>query len=109
MATPTGGSQNPLPNILMIVSIVAVFYFFMIRPQSKKLKDQKTFLDKLQKGDRVITNHGIHGKITEVDPSFFMVEIDHNVRVKMEKSAISMELSEALNKPKVASTEVSKS
>jgi preprotein translocase subunit YajC len=108
MATSPGANQNPLPNILMIISIVAVFYFFMIRPQAKKVKDQKNFIDKLQKGDRVITTTGIHGKIVEVDPAYFMLEVDHNVRMKMEKSAISMELSEALNKPKTITTDTTK-
>lgn len=108
MAAPANAGQSPLPNIIMIVLIVVVFYFFMIRPQAKKVKDQKTFIDKLQKGDRIITTTGIHGKIVDVDPAYFMVEIDHNVRVKLEKSAISMEMSEALNKPK-AVTETLKS
>ncbi len=99
------GNQSPLPNILMIVAIIAVFYFFMIRPQAKKAKEQKSFIDKLQKGDRVITTGGLHGKIVEVDPAYFIVEVDHNVRHKYERSAISLELSDALNKSKAPTTE----
>jgi preprotein translocase subunit YajC len=102
LVTSSPFSLQNLPQIIMFASLIAVFYFFMIRPQSQKMKDQKTFIDKLQKGDRVITQSGIHGKIVEVDPTYFMVEVDHNVRIKFDRSAISMELSEPLNKVKIS-------
>jgi len=108
MASSSASGQNPYSTIIMMGSIIAVFYFFMIRPQAKKVKDQKLFIDKLQKGDRVITTTGIHGKIVEADPAYFVVEVDHNVRLKMERSAISMELSEALNKPKAVTADSAK-
>jgi preprotein translocase subunit YajC len=77
---------------LLFVGIFAVMYFFMIRPQAKKAKDQKTFIDNLQKGDKVITVAGIHGKITRVnDNGTVEVEIDTNTKVIMERSGISME------------------
>lgn len=98
MAAPGGANQSPIMSVLPIVLIIIIFYFFMIRPQAKKAKDQKLFIEKLQKGDRVITHSGIHGKIVEADPNFFMVEVDHNVRMKFERSAISLEQSAALNK-----------
>jgi preprotein translocase subunit YajC len=102
MASAAGANQSPLPNVIMIVAIIGVFYFFMIRPQTKKAKDQKNFIEKLQKGDRIITQSGIHGKIVETDPAYILVEVDHNVRIKFDRSAISMELSEPLNKTKTA-------
>ncbi len=99
MAPPAGGNQNPIISFLPIIAIIVVFYFFMIRPQAKKLKDQKNFVSNLQKGDRVITQSGIHGKIVELDPAYVVLEVDHNVRIKFEKSAISLEMSAAMNKP----------
>lgn len=102
MAAPGGATNsNPIATILPFALIAVVFYFFMIRPQAKKMKDQKSFVEKLSKGDRVITHSGIHGKIVEADPAFFILEVDHNVRIKFEKSAISLELSAALNKVEV--------
>ncbi len=101
MAAPGGANQNPIATILPFALIAVVFYFFMIRPQAKKMKDQKSFVEKLSKGDRVITHSGIHGKIVESDPAYFILEVDHNVRMKFEKSAVSLELSAALNKAEV--------
>jgi len=100
MAPPAGANSSPLPTIIMMVLVFGVFYFFMLRPQSKKLKDQKNFIDKLQKGDRVITQDGIHGKIVDSDPAFVVLEVDHNVRIKFDRSAISMDRTMALNTAK---------
>lgn len=86
----TGGG-NPLMSILPIILIIFIFYFFMIRPQSKKMKEEKGFRDSLGKGDKVVTLGGIHGRIVEVQEKIFMVEIDTNVKVRMEKTGISAE------------------
>ncbi|MOA51361.1 preprotein translocase subunit YajC [compost metagenome] len=69
----------------------------MIRPQTKKMKDQKKFIEELKKGDKVVTIGGIFGKLVEIGDTYFMIEIDHNVRIKVQKSAISLENSKALN------------
>jgi len=87
-----------IPMILIIV----VFYFFMIRPQVKKQKDQKKYVEELKKGDKVITTAGIHGRIVDVLDTTFLVEIDNGVKVKFDKSAISLEASKALNAPPAA-------
>lgn len=84
-AQGSGGVMDYLPLILIVV----VFYFFMIRPQLKKQKEQKKFRENLAKGDKVITIGGIHGKITEVKDDSTLIEIAPNVIVKVEKSAIS--------------------
>jgi preprotein translocase subunit YajC len=86
-AAPGGGMYN----LLMIGMIIVVFYFFMIRPQMKKAKDEKAFKESINKGDKVVTIGGIHGKITEVSDKHFILEIDSNTKVKIEKSAISAE------------------
>jgi len=83
---------NPaMSNLLMIGMIVVVFYFFMIRPQMKKAKVEKQFKESIKKGDKVVTIGGVHGKITEVQDATFTLEIDTNVKMKIEKSAISAE------------------
>src|ERR1700744_3758992 len=88
-----------LQNLLPLVLIIIVFYFFMIRPQVKKQKDQKKYVEELKKGDKVITTAGIHGKIADVSDTTFLVETEGGHKIRFEKSAISLESSKALNTP----------
>ncbi len=90
---PEGGS--PLPTFIFMGAIFLVMYFFMIRPQTKKANDQKKFLEELKKGDKVVTVSGLHGKIISIDSDTLMLEIDANVKVRLEKSGISMDYSKA--------------
>ena len=82
------GDQSPYGSIIFLVLIIAVFYFFMIRPQMKRQKEAKKFRDGLQKGDKVITAGGIYGRIVEVQDSYVFVEIDTNVKVKLDKGSV---------------------
>ncbi len=90
-------------NIVFLVAIIVVFYFFMIRPQVKKQKQEKEFRESLQKGAKVVTIGGIHGRIIDVSEKTFMVEIDTNVRVKVEKTAVSADATRSLDAPVKAS------
>src|SRR5688500_16935265 len=100
-AAPGGGGFQFIFLGLMIV----VFWLFFIRPQSKKAKQQKTFVDNLQKGDKVVTIAGIHGIINRInDDGTINLEINPGSYIKMEKSAISMEMTAQINKPVVATT-----
>ncbi|MES2574605.1 MAG: preprotein translocase subunit YajC [Bacteroidota bacterium] len=81
------------PFILMFV----VIYFFMIRPQQKKAKQEKEFESALKVGDKVITKSGLHGKVAELSEGTVVIETMAG-KLKMERSAISMEMSAALNK-----------
>jgi preprotein translocase subunit YajC len=92
-----GGGFNP--QFLMLGLIAIVFYFFMIRPQVKKQKDQKKYVNELKKGDKVITTAGMHGKIAEVSDSTFLIETEGGHKIRHEKSSISLEASKALNTP----------
>ena len=83
-------SGNVTMQTVSLVLIVIVFYFFMIRPQLKKAKDEKKFRAALQKGDKVITIGGIHGKIFDIQDTTFIIEVENGVRLKLEKSAVSM-------------------
>jgi preprotein translocase subunit YajC len=73
--------------------IAIVFYFFMIRPQQKKQKDQKKFIEELKKGDMVVTVGGIHGKIVDQNDVSVTLDIDRGTKIKFEKSSISLESS----------------
>jgi len=85
--------QTFAPFILMFV----VIYFFMIRPQQKRAKTEKEFEANLKVGDKIVTKSGIHGKIAEIAETTLIIETMSG-KLKMERSAISMELSAALNK-----------
>lgn len=88
-------AQQFLPFILMFV----VIYFFMIRPQQKRVKQEKQFEADIKVGDKIVTKSGIHAKITELNDTTIIIETMAG-KLKMERSAISMELSAALNKVK---------
>ena len=90
-ANGEGGIMSFLPLILIIV----VFYLFMIRPQLKKQKEQKKFRESLAKGDKIVTIGGIHGKIVEVKDNTIVVEIANDVRITVEKAAVSSDFSAA--------------
>ncbi|MCR8559803.1 preprotein translocase subunit YajC [Mucilaginibacter sp. BJC16-A38] len=90
----------PTQQIITFALIAVVFYFFMIRPQVKKQKDQKKYVTELKKGDKVVTTAGIHGRIVDVNDTTFLVEVD-NGKIRFDKSAISLEASKALNTPPV--------
>lgn len=82
--------------MIFMVAIVVVFYLFMIRPQQKKAKDAKKFTEEIQKGDYVVTVGGMHGRVAEMENDTFMLEVERGARIKMSKSAISMESSKAI-------------
>ncbi len=89
-------TSNPIMQFLPLILIMVVFYFFMIRPQMKKAKDQKKFRENIKKGDKIITIGGIHGKIIDVQDTTFLIEVEGGNRLKIEKSAVSMENSATL-------------
>jgi preprotein translocase subunit YajC len=85
--------------------MILVFWLFFIRPQAKKAKSQKTFIDNLQKGDKVVTIAGIHGTINKVnEDGTINLEINPGSYIKIEKSAISMEWTAQINKAATAAT-----
>jgi preprotein translocase subunit YajC len=98
-AAPGGSSFMPF----FFVAMILVFWLFFIRPQAKKQKQQKLFIDNLQKGDKVVTIAGIHGVVNKVnEDGTINLEINPGSYIKLEKSAISMEWTNQLNKPATA-------
>ncbi|HPE57199.1 MAG TPA: preprotein translocase subunit YajC [Bacteroidales bacterium] len=91
MQPAEGQEGGGIMSFLPLVLIVLVFYLFFIRPQMKKSKDQKKFREALKKGDKIITIGGIHGKIIEVQEKTFTIEVEGQNRLKIERSAVSMD------------------
>lgn len=94
------GKGSSTSTFIMMGLMIAVFYFFMIRPQAKKAKQQKNFVNNLQKGDKIVTIAGIHGTVNKVnDDSTLMLEVSPGSYIKIERSSISMEWTANINKP----------
>jgi preprotein translocase subunit YajC len=91
-------AANPIMQFLPIVLIIVVFYFFMIRPQMKKAKDHKKFIEELKKGDKVVTSAGIHGKIIDLNETTFLIEVEGGTKIRFDKSAVSLDASKAITK-----------
>ncbi|HJS33932.1 preprotein translocase subunit YajC [Pseudoxanthomonas sp. PXM03] len=75
-------------GLLMPIALIAVMYFLMIRPQMKRAKEHRSMLDKLSKGDEVITSGGIAGTVTDIGDNFVTLEVADNVRVRVQKAAV---------------------
>ena len=92
--------MESLSGILPIVAMIAVVYFLMIAPQMKRAKKEKAFAAELKRGDKVITKSGMHGKVAELNDKDNSCIIETmSGKLKFDRSAISMEMSAALNKP----------
>lgn len=83
-----------------IILMFAVVYFFMIRPQMKRAKQEKTFASELKKGDRIVTKSGMHGRIIDFSDKINAVIIETGAgKITFDRSSISMEMSKKLNEP----------
>lgn len=92
--------MGDIGQFLPMILIFVVAYFFMIRPQMKRSKDEKKFAAELKKGDRVITKSGLHGKIMDLNDKDFSCILETMAgKLKFDRSSISMELSKKLNAP----------
>ncbi len=85
-----GGAASGWSSMIMIIAIIAIFYFFMIAPQQKKQKKINAFRDSLKNGDKVVTIGGIYGRVREIKDNAIILEVADGVRIKFDKSAISM-------------------
>ncbi|MCX6208565.1 MAG: preprotein translocase subunit YajC [Bacteroidetes bacterium] len=101
MAPPAGQQPNasPIPTFLMIGGMILIFWLFMIRPQAKKAKQQKSYIDNLKKGDKIVTIAGIHATVYKInEDGTLQIEVNPGSYLKIEKSAISQEWSANVNK-----------
>lgn len=83
------GGAGIMGQVFLFGSIILIMYFFMIRPQQKKQKETKLFLEGIKKGDSVVTIGGIHGKVSAVEGDTIILELDRGLKITVEKSAIS--------------------
>ncbi len=81
-------------QMVMMLLIMGVFFVFMIWPQMRKQKKAKTYMESLAKGDKIVTTGGVHGKITSIGETHFVIEMEEG-KAKIEKTAVSMELTQA--------------
>lgn len=83
-----------MEGFLLPILVIVVFYFFMIRPQMKKQKEQKAFRESLTVGDKVVTIGGIHGKILEIADTTVLLSCESSTKIRIEKSAVVSSFSE---------------
>src|SRR5690554_6394533 len=91
-------ATNPLISLLFFPAIIVIFYFFMIRPQMKRQKELRQYRKSVKKGDKVITTGGIYGRVIKVKDAYVTVEIAKEVEIKIDKSAIIMDMTDAVRK-----------
>ncbi len=82
------GQGNSWSGMILIVAMIVIFYFFMIRPQSKKQKEIKKAREAMTTGDKVVTAGGIHGRIREIGEQTMMIEISNGVSIKVDKGSV---------------------
>ena len=84
-----GSAGGGAEQLFIMVAIFAVFYFLLIRPQTKRAKEHRQMVSELSKGDEVITNGGVYGKLTKVSDDYVEVEIAENTTVRLQRQAIA--------------------
>lgn len=92
-AQPAGSSWSMW---VMLILIIVVMWFFMIRPQRKQQKELQKFRDGLQKGDKVVTIGGIYGTVVEVKDKTLLLEVDSNVKIKVDKNSVVKDFSDTV-------------
>lgn len=96
MAGGQGG--NPIAQIVPLVLIIVVFYFFMIRPQMKKQKETKKYIDSLKVGDKILTIGGIYGTVHKMnEDGTILMAVEDGTKMKITKSAVAQDASATLN------------
>ena len=91
-AAPAAGPAGTGFEWIFLVGFLVIFYMMIWRPQAKRAKEQKNLLGNLQKGDEVVTNGGIAGKINKVTDDFVVIEVSDTVELKIQKGAIAATL-----------------
>jgi len=89
MAPPDSGSEGAIINLLFLGALFFVFYFFIIRPQSKRQKEIQKKVEVMKKGDKVVTSGGLIGQVNSIDDQTVLLEVDSGVKIRFQKSAIT--------------------
>ena len=88
-AAPAGPQGDPIMQLLPFVLLFVVFYFLLIRPQSKRAKEHKNMVSNLAKGDEVVTSGGVLGRIADLDENYVSLEIANNVTISIQRNAVT--------------------
>lgn len=100
---PSGGGDaqsSLISTLVMFALIIGIFYFLILRPQQKRQKERAKLLESVKKGDRVITNGGLHGTVAGLDEKTVLLQVADNVKMKYDRSAIAMIIREGEAPPK---------
>ncbi len=89
LAQAGGQGQGSMIGLIFPIALLAIFYFLMIRPQQKRAKEHKAMVENLKKGDEVVTNGGLLGRISEVGDNFVLVEAAEGVNLKVQKQSVA--------------------
>lgn len=98
LAQASAGGAGIMGQVFLFGSIILIMYFFMIRPQQKKQKETKKFIEEIKKGDQIVTIGGLHGKVFSIDGETVTIELDRGFKVNIEKSAISLDFTKKTSK-----------
>jgi len=91
-------TQSPWASIVFLLLIILIFYFFMIRPQIKRQKELRKYREQLKPGDKVVTSGGIFGKVESIKDNIVTLEVDNNVKIKVDINAIYRDYTETMSK-----------
>lgn len=80
---------NPLASFLPLILIILVFYFLLVIPQQRRQKKHQEMINSLKRGDKVVTTGGIHGIISDIKETTFILKIDENTKIEIEKNSIA--------------------
>ena len=87
-AAPAAQAPDPIASLILPIGLVVLFYFFLIRPQSKRQKEHKQMISELQKGEEVLTSGGILGKIVSLDDNFVTLEVNKDITLNIQRNAV---------------------
>jgi preprotein translocase subunit YajC len=88
-AAPAAAAENPMTGMLFFVGMIVIFYFLLIRPQQKRAKDHRKMVEAIGKGDEIVTNGGVLGKIVDVGEQYLTIEIADGVNIKLQRHAVA--------------------
>ena len=88
-AAPAAQQADPMTSLIFFGGMILIFYFILIRPQSKRAKEHRELVAGISKGDEVVTNGGMLGKIAEVSEQYVTLEVADNVQIKVQKQAVA--------------------
>jgi preprotein translocase subunit YajC len=83
-----GQDSSPIPSFVMMGAVALIFYFLIYRPQKKRQKAREELVKAVEKGDKVITSHGIHGTVAQVEDSTVLLQVSDNTKIRIEKHAL---------------------